>query len=66
MNDRYTRQEVWSKVDWEGGLPEALEWFEPSEVPEEIEDLWREAQGAWARLDEILFSINIFLEPTDE
>lgn len=63
---RYTKEDVWSKVDWEGGLPEGLEWFEPEEVPEEIEDLWREAQQGWARLDEILYNINIFLEPSYE
>lgn len=63
---RYSREQVWSKVDWEGGLPEGLEWFKPEEVPEEIEDLWREAREAWFSLDSLLSDINHYLEPSYE
>lgn len=38
---RYDKETIRAKFEWEGS--DAIEWFEPHEVPEEVQDLWRDA-----------------------
>jgi hypothetical protein len=47
---RWSMREVAVKCDWEGGVDEALRWgLDHKDVPEELEDLWKQMQQAfWA------------------
>lgn len=38
---RYDKETIRAKFEWEGS--DAIEWFEPSEVPEEIRETWTNA-----------------------
>lgn len=53
--------DIAAKAEWEGGLDEALDWFEPDEVPEEIRDAWREAKALKQQLAAKLERIGTFL-----
>ena len=57
----HSYEDIAGKAEWEGGLDEALDWFKPEEVPEEIRAAWREAQGLKAQFEAKLDQINAFL-----
>lgn len=38
---RYDKETIAAKFEWEGS--DAIEWFDPTEVPEEVQDLWQDA-----------------------
>lgn len=46
-----TYEDIRDKAEWEGGLDEALDWFEPEEVPSEIQLLWASAKLAKKHLE---------------
>lgn len=62
--------EIWelgalaSKVDWEGGVLEAIEYgIKPEEVPEgELRELWTKACALHAELEPVLKQIGKILE----
>jgi hypothetical protein len=56
-----TFEDIAGKAEWEGGLDEALDWFEPDEVPEEIRDSWRDAKNMKRMLEAELKHIGTFL-----
>lgn len=41
---RWDRETIRAKIEWEGS--DGIEWFKPSEVPEELEHLWKLALNA--------------------
>lgn len=49
-----TLEEIADKAEWEGGLDVALNWFEPSAVPEEIRQDWIRARSLKRDLDEAI------------
>lgn len=57
---RYDRETLRAKIEWEGG--EGITWFLPSEVPEELEHLWKHALNAKALYDHYLDKIYEELE----
>ena len=57
----YSLEDIADKAEWEGGLDEALEWFDPEEVPVEIRQLWRAARDLKKQLDGVLDDINFWL-----
>jgi hypothetical protein len=57
---RYSKETIAAKFEWEGD--DALEWFEPSEVPFIAEDLWRRAWSARSSYEEVMHEIHEWLE----
>ena len=57
----YTYEDIAGKAEWEGGLDEALDWFKPEEVPEEIRGAWQEARDLKVQFKAKLDQINAFL-----
>lgn len=53
MSERSSYEDIWSKAIWEGGIDDALEWFKPHEVPEEIQELWNLARNTREELEEL-------------
>jgi hypothetical protein len=42
---RHDRETIRAKLEWEGG-EDGVTWFSPWEVPEELENLWRDMLAA--------------------
>jgi hypothetical protein len=57
---RYDRETLRSKIEWEGD--EGITWFKPSEVPEELEELWSKALEARVLFDDLMEQITAELE----
>lgn len=48
MTERMSRDDFLSKVEWEGGIYEVLQWgMRADDVPEEIEVLWQKLEQAF-------------------
>lgn len=67
MSDKMTKQDVADKVDWEGGIPQAMFWGLKSEDigDEELRKAWAEAEPfleKLAAIDALLPEV----EPDDE
>jgi hypothetical protein len=62
-----TRQDVGSKVDWEGGLVEALDYgIKADDMPEgdtELIEAWTELQAAHAVLEKAAEKVTALLWP---
>lgn len=41
----YSYEDIAAKAEWEGGLDEALEWFQANQVPLAIQSLWSTAKS---------------------
>lgn len=50
----YTYEDIAAKIEWEGGLDEALDWFEPEEVPAAIRVEWDVARALKRQFNEAL------------
>ena len=37
---KYDKETIAAKFEWEGS--DGIEWFDPTEVPEEVQDLWED------------------------
>jgi hypothetical protein len=57
----YTYEDIAAKAEWEGGLDEALDWFDAEEVPKEIRGAWQDAKDLKSRLDSQLDYIWTFI-----
>jgi hypothetical protein len=61
---RYDKETIRAKIEWEG--QDGIEWFTPSEVPEELEGLWNRALIAKDIFDGLMDAIMEELEYDDE
>jgi len=61
---RYDKETLRSKIEWEGD--EGITWFKSSEVPFELEDLWRDALNAHYLLESLMTEIMEALEDDQE
>lgn len=52
---RYDRETLKAKIEWEG--EKGITWFEPSEVPEDMEELWKDALQAYYRFEDLMSDI---------
>jgi len=57
-----THEDIASKAEWEGGLDEALEWFQDNEVPADLHRLWGSARSQKDDLENTLQAIVAVLE----
>jgi hypothetical protein len=57
----YTYEDIAAKAEWEGGLDDALDWFQPEEVPEDIRTKWHLAKVAKKVLEDLLDQIGEYL-----
>lgn len=48
------------KIEWEGD--DGIDWFDPSEVPEDLEDLWKDTQDAKDKFDSLFAELYRELE----
>jgi hypothetical protein len=53
----YTYEDIAAKAEYEGGLDEALDWFEVDEIPEDIRMAWTTARAHKLRLEHFLDKI---------
>jgi hypothetical protein len=57
MNDRWTREEVAGKVDWEGGVSETITGYGlssdilPKDAPSEIVEAWKRVEESSKDID---------------
>lgn len=58
---RFDRETIKSKLIWEGS-EDGITWFEPSQVPEELADLWKRMLVARADFYSLLEEIEEELE----
>jgi len=61
---RYDKETLRAKIEWEGG--DGITWFEPSEVPFELETLWQDALNAHYLLESLMTEIMEALEDDQE
>lgn len=54
-------EDIAAKAEWEGGLDDALDWFKPEQVPEEIRIAWQEARDLKVQFQAKLSEIDAFL-----
>jgi hypothetical protein len=71
MSDRYeSRRDVWNKVQWEGGILEALEYgIRVDDLPEgdaELAELWQRLEDAYDALEPIQKAIEALLEDSED
>ncbi len=60
---RMTPQDLLDKIEWEGGLVESIAYgIDSTEVPEEVEILWRHAEQAYDALEPLAMKIERVLE----
>ena len=60
---RMTPQDLLSKIEWEGGIIEAIAYgINSTEVPESVETLWRLAEEAYDTIEPLGFQIERALE----
>lgn len=57
---RYDKEAIAAKFEWEGS--DAIEWFEPHEVPEEVQALWANALAVQQVYNGFLADIYDWLE----
>lgn len=59
-----TPEDFAAKVNWEGGVMDALAYgLKPSDAPEgPIRDLWTQAHALWEQLDPIRYDLGILLD----
>lgn len=50
--NRYDKETLRAKIEWEGS--DGITWFEPSEVPEDMQDLWADALEAKKVYEDLL------------
>lgn len=64
MSEPYSLEDLRGKVDWEGGVLDAIEYgIKPAEVPEgELRDLWTQACALHEQLDPVLERIGKLLD----
>lgn len=55
--ESYSYEDIAAKAEWEGGLGEALDWFEANEVPSEIALHWESAKQAKRAFERALDSL---------
>lgn len=69
MSERYTLGQLAGKIEWEGGVFEALEYgIKANDVPVELEKLWAEAVSIHRDLADVIDEIAEHLndvEPED-
>lgn len=63
MADRYNWEDLYCKIDYEGGVDEAIRYgIAGDDVPADIEDLWRSAVKRLNAYDEVQNEIWEILE----
>lgn len=64
-----TREDVRNKVEWEGGLPDALEYgIRSADLPEDDQELigaWEEMEEAFSVFQSTQFVVEDLLEPDE-
>ena len=58
----YSKEDILAKADWEGGLDEALDWFDSTEVPEPVREMWIVARSIKEFFQFVLEAIGSWLE----
>lgn len=61
---RYSKETIAAKFEWEGS--DAIEWFEATEVPEEIRETWALALTYREFYNSYLAQIYDWLDEADE
>ena len=63
MSDFESVADFASKVEWEGGIVEALDYgIKPKDVPEEIRPQWQELSDMWKKMEPLLEEVSTMLE----
>ena len=60
---RYTNEDLFMKIDWEGGIAEAIEYgIRSSDVPVDLAPLWESASERYAAFSQVADVIMEILE----
>lgn len=63
MPEPYSLGDFAAKVDWEGGIIDAIEWgLKPEDAPEEVRELWTQACALHAQLEPVAEKIGAILD----
>lgn len=60
---RWTLEDVVTKIEWEGGIDQAIRWgLTADDVPPQLEELWRGAEQLLSAYDKIVEDIDSLLD----